>query len=143
MKGNHILQGQILSLEALVGALSGRNDRCVTNQGIMDSGVRNQIGLEFIQIDIEGTIESQRRGDGADNLSNQAIQVLERRPGNIKVAAANIVDGFVVNKEGTVAVLNRGVGREDSIVRLDDGGGNARSGVDGEFELGFLAIVGG
>ena len=35
------------------------------------------------------------------------------------------------------------MGRENSIVRLDDGGGDTGSGVDGEFELGFLAIVGG
>jgi hypothetical protein len=33
------------------------------------------------------------------------------------------------------------VGRENSVVRLDDGGGDARGGVHGEFELGFLAVV--
>jgi hypothetical protein len=32
---------------------------------------------------------------------------------------------------------------QDSIVGLDDGGGNAGCWVDGEFELGFLAVIGG
>ncbi len=30
---------------------------------------------------------------------------------------------------------------QNRVVGLDDGGGDARSWVDGEFELGFLAIV--
>ncbi len=76
-------------------------------------------------------------------MSNHTIQGLKRRPGDVEVATADIVDGFVVNKEGTVAVLNGGVGREHRIVGFHDGGGNARSGVDSELELGFLAIIGG
>ena len=66
-----------MSLEALVGALSSRNDRCIADQRVMDSRVRNQIGLELIQIDIQSAIETKGRGDRADNLSNQAVQVLE------------------------------------------------------------------
>jgi hypothetical protein len=32
---------------------------------------------------------------------------------------------------------------QDGVVGLDDSGGDAGCGVDGEFELGFLAVVGG
>jgi len=32
---------------------------------------------------------------------------------------------------------------QDGIVGLDDGSGDAGCGVDGEFKLGFLAIIGG
>jgi len=76
----------------------------------MDSRIRNQVCLELIQIDIKRTIETQRAGNRANNLSDQAVQVLERWTRNIEVAATDIIDGFVVNQEGTVAVLDGGVG---------------------------------
>ena len=41
--------------------------------------LRNEVGLEFIEIDVEGTIEAQRGCDRRDNLSNQAIQVGKAR----------------------------------------------------------------
>jgi hypothetical protein len=40
-------------------------------------------------------------------------------------------------------VLQGGVGSQDRVVGLDDGGGNLRGGVDSELELGLLAIVNG
>jgi hypothetical protein len=69
--------------------------------------------------------------------------MLERRAGDVEVATADIVDGFIVHKECAVRVLDSAVSREDSVVWLDDGGGDTGSRVDGEFELGFLAVVGG
>jgi hypothetical protein len=40
-------------------------------------------------------------------------------------------------------VLEEGVGREDGVVWLNDGGGDLGRGVNGEAELGFLAVVNG
>lgn len=98
-----------MHLEALVGALGGRNDRSIADQGVVDTRIGHQVGLELVQVDIERTIESQRRGDGADNLGNQAVEVLVAWAGNIQVAAANVVHSLVVNQEGAVGVLNRAV----------------------------------
>jgi len=53
-----------MNLEALVGALGSRDDRGVTDQGIVDTRIGDQVGLELVEIDVEGTIETQRRGDG-------------------------------------------------------------------------------
>jgi hypothetical protein len=108
----------------------------------VDSGVRNQVGLELVQVDVQGTVESQRTRNRAHYLSNQTVEVLEGRAGDVKVTAADIVDGFVVNEEGAVRVLNGAVGRENCVVGLDDGGGDTGGRVHGEFEFGFLAIVG-
>jgi hypothetical protein len=69
--------------------------------------------------------------------------VFERRTRDIEIATADIVHSLVVNQKGAVAVLDGAVSREDGIVGLDDGGGDAGRGVDGELELGFLAVVGG
>ena len=126
-----------------MGALLGRDDRRVTDERVVDTGVWHKVGLELIQVDIERTIEAQARSDGADNLSDQAVEMLIVGTGNVQTAPADIVDSLVVNKECAVRVLNGAVCREDSVVRLDDGGGDARSRVDGEFELALLAVVGG
>lgn len=43
--------------------------------------------------------------------------------------------------ERTVGVLEGGVGRQDRVIRLDDGVGHGRRGVHAELELGLLAVV--
>lgn len=125
-----------------MAALGSADDRSIRDQGVVDSGVRDQVGLEFVQIDIQGTVESQGAGDRADNLGNQAVQVLERGTGDVEVAAADVVDGLVVDKERAVRVLNGAVGGEDCVVGLDNGSGDQGSWVDGELKLGLLAVVG-
>lgn len=109
----------------------------------MDTRVGDQVGLELVQVDVEGTIEAQRRGNGADDLGDQAVEMLIAGTGNVQVATANVVDSLVVNKEGAVRVLNGAVGGQDSVVGLDNGGGDTGSRVDGELELRLLSVVGG
>jgi hypothetical protein len=125
-----------------VGALLGRDDRRVTDERVVDTWVWHQVGLELVQINIERTIETQAGGDGADNLSNQAVQMLVVGTGNVQTASADVVDSFIVNKEGAVGVLDGAVCRQNSVVGFHDGGRHARSRVYGEFELALLAIVG-
>jgi hypothetical protein len=125
-----------------VRALLSRDDRGVADERVVDAGVRDKVGLELVQINIEGTIESQAGSDGADNLSNETVQVLVVGPGNVQAATADVVDGLIVNEESAIGVLDGAVGREDGVVGLDNRGRNARSRVDGEFELALLAVVG-
>lgn len=60
-----------------MGALVGRYHRRIAYKREVYTGVWNQVRLEFVEIDVEGTIESQTRRDGADHLSNETVQVLE------------------------------------------------------------------
>ena len=76
-------------------------------------------------------------------LSDQTVQVLVVGTLNAEVAAADVVDGLVVDHEGAVGVLKSGVGGEDGVVGLDNGGGDLRSRVDTELELALLAVVDG
>lgn len=138
----HTLEGQFLDLEALVRALGSRDNRCVTDKRIVDTRVGHQVRLELVQVDVESTIESQRRGNGADDLGDEAVQVLVAGTRDIQVALADIVDSFVVNQESAVRVLDSAVGGEDGVVRLDDGSGDTGSRVDGELELALLAVLG-
>src|SRR5690348_6208383 len=56
------LEGQVGNLEALVRALGGRDDRRIADERVVDAGVGNQVGLELVQIDVEGAVEPQRGG---------------------------------------------------------------------------------
>ena len=124
-------------------ALLGRDDGSVADEGIVDTWVRDQVSLELVQINIEGTIETQAGGDRADDLSNQTVQMLIVGTRDVQATTADIVDCFVVDEESAVRVLNGAVGGENGVVRLHNGGRDARSRVNGELELALLAVVGG
>jgi len=109
----------------------------------VDSGVGNQVGLEFSDVDVEGTIETEGGGQGGDNLSDESVKVGVGGSLDVKVTAADVVNGLVVEHDGDVGVLEEGVSGEDGVVRLNNGGGDLRGGVDGESELGLLAVIDG
>merc|ERR1711937_32225 len=87
-------------------------------------GVGHQVGLELSDIDVEGTVESEGGSEGRDNLGNESVQVGVGGSLDIEVAAADIVDGLVVEHDSDV-------------------GGDLWGWVDGEAELGLLAVVDG
>ena len=109
-----------MDFETLVrGAIAG-DDRRVADKRIVDTWVRHKVGLELVEIHVQRTIEAQARGDRADNLSNEAIEVLIVWSRDVEIAAADVEDGVVVDKESAVGVLNRRVSGKDSIVWFDD-----------------------
>jgi hypothetical protein len=75
--------------------LVGRDDGCVGSKREVDSGERDQIGLELVQIDVQGTVESKRSGDGRHNLSNETIEIGEGRRSDAKVSSTDVVDTVV------------------------------------------------
>lgn len=91
------LEGEILNLETLVRAALVTDHRSIRNQWVVDTRVRDKVGLELGQIDIECTIKSQAGRDGAHYLSNQAVEMLISRTRNVQVAPADIVHSIVVN----------------------------------------------
>ena len=74
----------------------------------MDAWVGHQVGLELGDINVQSTIETERRREGRDDLSNQTVQVGVGRALNVKVAAADIVEGLVVKAEGTILYRRQG-----------------------------------
>ena len=68
--------------------------------------------------------------------------MLEIRSGDIQIAATDIVDGFVVDEESAIGILDSAVSRQDSVVGLDNSGRDLWCRIDGEFELRFLAVIG-
>jgi len=126
----------------VVGFLGG-DDWSVGDQWEVDSWVWNQVSLELSQIDVQSTIESEGGGDGGDDLSDQPVQVGVGWSFDVEVSSADIVDGFVIDHESAIGVLQGGVGGEDGVVWLNDSGGDLWGWVDGELQFGFFAVVNG
>ncbi|KAF1763000.1 hypothetical protein GCK72_011265 [Caenorhabditis remanei] len=72
--------------------LLGRNDRRECGQREMDSGVRYQICLEFCQVDVECSVETKRRGDRGDDLTDETVQVGVGGTFDVKVATTDVVN---------------------------------------------------
>jgi len=135
--------GDLGNGELLVVGLLGGDDWSIGDQWEVDSWVWDQVGLELGEIDVQGTVESEGGGDGADDLTDQSVQVGVGWSLDVQVSSADVVDGLVVNHEGAVGVLQGGMRGQDRVVWLDDGGGDLWGWVDGKLELGLLAVVNG
>jgi hypothetical protein len=109
----------------------------------VDTRVRHQVGLELSHIDVQRTIETERGGQGGDDLGNQTVQVGVGRTLNIQVATADIVESLVIDLVGDIGVLQERVDAQDGVVRLHNGGGDLRAAPHGERDLGLLTVIDG
>merc|ERR1712019_230176 len=135
--------GDLTDGELLVVGFLGRNDRRVGRKHEVDTGVWHQVGLELGDVDVQGAIESQGGSQGRRDLRDDAVQVGVGWALNVKAAAADIVDGLVVQTESHISVLQQRVGSKNVIVGLDHSGGDLRSGGNGVRQLGLFAVVDG
>mmetsp|Transcript_18076 Transcript_18076/g.56316 ORF Transcript_18076/g.56316 Transcript_18076/m.56316 type:complete len:464 (+) Transcript_18076:891-2282(+) len=129
--------------QLLVVGLLGGNDGCEGGEDEVDARVRHQVGLELGQVDVERAVEAERRGEARDDLRDEPVEVRIGRALDVEVAAADVVEGLVVDRERHVRVLEQRVRREHRVVRLDDGGRDLRRRVDRERQLRLAAVVDG
>ena len=78
-------------------SLLGGDDGSKRSEGEVDTGERNKVRLELVQVDVEGTIETEGGGDRRDNLGNQAVQVGEAWLPDVELVLADVEDSLVVN----------------------------------------------
>lgn len=73
--------GHLLDRVGLVCGLGGRDDGRIGDEREVDTRVGNQVGLELVEIDVERTIETERRGDRRDNCGcvSSIAQYINRR----------------------------------------------------------------
>ena len=57
------LEGDVLDTVALVLRLGFGDDGCAGDEGVVDTGVRNQVCLELGKINIQGSFETEGRSD--------------------------------------------------------------------------------
>ena len=77
--------GDLSHRQLLMVSLLRRDDRGIGRQHEVDSGVRDQIGLELRDVNVQGSIKAQRRCQAGDDLSDETVQVCVRRALNVQV----------------------------------------------------------
>ena len=135
--------GDLSDGELLVISFLGGDDWGVRGKHEMDSWLWHQVGLELSNINVQSTIESEGGSEGGDDLGNESVQVGVGWSLDIEVSSADIINGFVIDHDSDISVLEERVGGEDGVVWLNNGGGDLWGWVDGETELGFLTVVNG
>ena len=85
----------------MVGFLS-RDDRGICGQREVDARVGHQVGLEFCQVNIQGSIKSEGSSDGGHDLANEAVKFSVGGALNVKFSTTDVLDGLVVYHEGTI-----------------------------------------
>jgi hypothetical protein len=82
----------------MVGFLS-RDDRGICGQEEVDARVGPQIGLEFCQVNIQGSIKSEGSSDGRHFLANKVVKICVGGAFKVKVSMTNVINGFIVYHE--------------------------------------------
>mmetsp|Transcript_3385 Transcript_3385/g.6783 ORF Transcript_3385/g.6783 Transcript_3385/m.6783 type:complete len:287 (+) Transcript_3385:607-1467(+) len=121
--------------------LGGRNDGRVGREHEMNARVGDQVCLKFRDIDIQGTVKTQGRRQGRNDLGNQAIKIGVSRALNVEVALADIIQGFIVEAKGTIRVLEESMSGKYRVVRFHDGRRDSGRGRHGKGKLGFAAVI--
>ena len=122
-------------------SLGGGNDGGEGGEREVDTREGHQVGLELVQVYVQGTVESEGSGDGRDDLGNQTVEIGEAWGADSQVLLADVIDSLVVDHKRTVGVLEGGMGSQDSVVWLNDGVAELGGGVNAELELGLLSVI--
>jgi len=135
--------GDLSDGELLVVSFLGGDDWCIGRKHEMDSWVWHQVGLELSNIDVKGTVESERGGQGRDDLGDESVQVGVGWSLDIEVSSADIINSLIVEHDGDISVLEERVSGKNRVVWLNNSGGNLWGWVHSETELGFLTVIDG
>ena len=90
----------------------------------MDTGIRDQVGLELGDVDVERTVEAERRGQRRDDLADEAVEVRVRRrhrseggeSAGVELAGRPRVAAdcdFAITEQGVEAIDDGGVERRN------------------------------
>jgi len=76
--------------------LLSREQGCICGEWEVNSRERHQVGLELVQVDVEGTPEPKRRCDRGHDLGNQPVQVGEAGLGDPQALLTDVENGLIV-----------------------------------------------
>ena len=127
----HLL-GQLLDRETLIllGVLGEEGSE--TDQEKVETGEGDQVNSQLAKIRIKLTRETERASDTAHDLGDKTVQVTVGGGVQLQSFVADLVQGFVIDTEHLISVLNKLVEGQGGVVRLDNGVGDLGGGNDGE-----------
>ena len=74
-----------------------REQRRICGEGEVNTREWHQVGLELVQIDVEGTAEPEGSCDRGHDLGNQPVQVGEAGLGDLQALLTDVVNSLVVH----------------------------------------------
>jgi len=107
----------------------------------VNSGVWDQVSLELVDIDVQRTLESKRASQTRNDLGNASVEIGVVGLLNLERLLSDRVDSLVIEHERDISVLQKSVGRQNAVVRLNDSSGNLRRGIDAKVHLHLLSVV--
>jgi len=87
-----------------------RDNWSIRGKHEMDSGIGDEVGLEFSDINVKGTIESKGGSKGGDNLSDESVQVSVGWSFDIKSSSADIIDSFIIKHDSNIGMFKKRMG---------------------------------
>ena len=114
------LDSELGNSQVTVPFISTAGQRSESRHEEVQTWERNHVNGQFPQIGIELTWEPETGGHSRHGCADQVVQLLVRRRGQLERSETNIVQGFIVDAEGFVGVLNELVDTEGCIVRFHD-----------------------
>lgn len=99
--------------------------------------------MEFGDINVKGSVESQRGSQGRDDLGNESVEVGVSGSFDVQLSSADVIDGFVIEHNGDIGVFQKRVGGKDGVVGFNNSGGDLGGRVDGESDFGFFTVIDG
>ena len=67
--GFKTLEGDVLNTVAFVLSFGLGDDGGTGDKGVVNSGIGDQVSLEFSEIDVQRAFEAERRSDGGDDYN--------------------------------------------------------------------------
>merc|ERR1719317_952755 len=127
--------GDLRHSNLLMVSLLSRDDGSIGHKREVDPRVRHQVSLELRKVNVQSSIKSKGCSDGRDNLANHTVEIRVRRPLNIQIPTADVINSLIINHESTIRMFKGGMGCQNSIVRLNNSSSNLRCRVDGKLQL--------
>jgi len=132
----------VLSIELLLSELrDGKSTvllRASGSQGSetsheeVETGERNQVGSKLAEIRVQLTRESEAAGHAGHGSRDKVVKITISGSRQLKSAEADIVQGFVIEDDDFIGILDKLVDRESGVVGLNDGIGYLGGGYNGE-----------
>merc|ERR1719324_220449 len=118
-----------------------RDNRSIAGEHEVDTRVGHEVGLEFGDVHIESSIETQRRGQRGDDLCQQAVQICVGWALDVKIASADIIQCLIVIHDSHICVFEQRMHTQNGIVRFYYCSCNLRACPNREAQLRLLAVI--